>query len=160
MKRLLASRSIKILGLVAVALFAVAAFQSCASAKITAPGVSGGDLADCPSSPNCVSSSASDPDHHIEPFSPSAGQSVDDLALAIAAAVRELPRSTVIEDSKDYMSAEFRSRMFRFVDDLEIHVDREEGLIHVRSAARTGYSDMGVNRKRIESIRARIASTD
>lgn len=152
-------RSRKFLGLALAVILAIVTAQSCARAKkVTAPGVVEGRLADCPSSPNCVASVATDGDHYIEPFRPVAGQTLDDLALGIAAVVREMPRSTVVQESSDYLSAEFRSRIFRFVDDLEILVDRDEGLIHVRSAARTGYSDFDVNRKRVETIRDRIAA--
>jgi len=49
---------------------------------------------------------------------------------------------------------EFRSNVFRFVDDVEFLFDREKKLIHVRSASRVGYSDLGVNRKRVEKIRS------
>ena len=46
--------------------------------------------------------------------------------------------------------------MFRFVDDLECRLDAENRVIHVRSASRVGYSDLGVNRKRVERLRARF----
>ena len=67
--------------------------------------------------------------------------------------LRAMPRVTVITAERDYLYAEFRSKMFRFVDDVEFLVDAREGHIDVRSASRVGYSDMGVNRKRIEEIR-------
>jgi uncharacterized protein (DUF1499 family) len=44
--------------------------------------------------------------------------------------------------------------IFRFVDDVEFYIDERANLIHFRSASRLGYSDMGVNRKRMETIRA------
>ena len=37
---------------------------------------------------------------------------------------------------------------------MEFYLDRNGGVIHVRSAARTGKGDLGVNRKRVEAIRA------
>jgi uncharacterized protein (DUF1499 family) len=46
--------------------------------------------------------------------------------------------------------------MFGFVDDFECLIDRNAGLIHVRSGARVGYSDMNVNRERVESIRSQL----
>ena len=42
-----------------------------------------------------------------------------------------------------------------FVDDIEFYAE-PSGLIHVRSAARLGKSDLGVNRKRVEAIRAQF----
>lgn len=53
----------------------------------------------------------------------------------------------------DYLHAVFTSRIFRFKDDLELRMDRENRIIHLRSASRTGYSDFGVNRKRAEQFR-------
>jgi uncharacterized protein (DUF1499 family) len=52
------------------------------------------------------------------------------------------------------LHAEFRSAIFRFVDDVEFMVDPESQRIHARSASRVGYSDMGVNRRRMEEIQA------
>lgn len=67
------------------------------------------------------------------------------------------PRSAVVEeDDARYMRAEFRSKMFGFVDDMELLITREEkkNVLHVRSAARVGRGDMGVNKKRYERLRA------
>lgn len=58
----------------------------------------------------------------------------------------------VIREESGYLHAVFRSRVFRFIDDLELRLDREQGAIHLRSAARSGYSDLGVNRKRAEQL--------
>ncbi len=56
-----------------------------------------------------------------------------------------------------YLAATFTSGFFRFVDDVEIRIDMEASLIHVRSASRAGYSDMGVNQIRVEAIRTAFA---
>ena len=63
-----------------------------------------------------------------------------------------MPGSRVITDKQDYLYVEFKSRIMGFVDDVEFYFP-EESIIHVRSASRMGYSDLGVNRKRIETIR-------
>jgi uncharacterized protein (DUF1499 family) len=60
-------------------------------------------------------------------------------------------RVVMLED--DYIHAEFVSSVFRFVDDVEFYFDDEQKLIQVKSASRVGYSDLGVNRRRIEKIR-------
>ncbi|MGH7970152.1 MAG: DUF1499 domain-containing protein, partial [Limisphaerales bacterium] len=57
-----------------------------------------------------------------------------------------------------YLHAEFRSPLMGFVDDVEFVLAPEQKLIHVRSAARLGYSDFGVNRKRAEFLRAQFES--
>jgi uncharacterized protein (DUF1499 family) len=114
-------------------------------------GVRDGKLAPCPGSPNCVSSQAeaSDKTHAIEPlrFTGDPGAAMRKLRTV----VEGIPRTTVIESRPDYLYAEFSTPLMGFVDDVEFH---QHGMtIHVRSASRLGYSDLGVNRKRIESIR-------
>ena len=67
-----------------------------------------------------------------------------------------MPRATVDEVGEAHLKARFRSRLFRFTDDLELAVDATAGVIHVRSASRVGRSDFGVNRSRVEAIRRRF----
>lgn len=108
-------------------------------------------LAACPASPNCVSSQAMDESHAIAPlrFKGEPERAWERLQQALTA----VPRLTVVETQSRYLHAEVRSRVFRFVDDLEFLLLPDEHLIHVRSASRTGYSDFGVNRRRVEHIR-------
>lgn len=117
-------------------------------------GADQGQLTPCPSSPNCVSSQAEDASHRVAPleFKGSAGQAWE----AALAATAWLDRTRIVEDSGHYLHAESRSRVFGFVDDLELLMDAEEKVIHVRSASRTGHSDLGVNRKRVETLRERF----
>jgi len=70
--------------------------------------------------------------------------------------VRSLPRSTIVRSEPGYFSAEFRSLIFRFVDEAEFSFDESAKLIHFRCGARTGYSDFGVNRSRLETIAAKF----
>jgi uncharacterized protein (DUF1499 family) len=70
--------------------------------------------------------------------------------------LRSLERTAVVADEADYIHAECRSRIFRFVDDVELVLVEAAHAIHFRSAARTGTSDFGVNRKRMETIRGRF----
>jgi uncharacterized protein (DUF1499 family) len=119
-------------------------------------GVKNGKLASCPSSPNCVSSQVpkTDTTHYVAPF-PYKGKP----ALAIGqlkAIVQMLPRTQIITESNNYLYVEFESRLLGYVDDVEFFVDSQEQKVHVRSASRLGESDFGVNRSRIETIRARF----
>ena len=114
-------------------------------------GIADGKLSPCPSRPNCVSSDAADAEHRIEPLRFSGDQAAAWSALKDA--VADLPRTTIITADDHYLHAEASSRLFGFVDDIEFHLRPDENLIAVRSAARTGYSDMGVNAERIETIR-------
>jgi uncharacterized protein (DUF1499 family) len=122
------------------------------TSKAQAPGLlPGGELTACPSSPNCVSSQALDEKHRVEalPVLGDPETAIDRLARVIDA----MPRAKLIHRDGPYLAAEFRTRLMRYVDDVEFVEDRENAVIHVRSASRVGYSDWGVNRKRVEAIR-------
>jgi uncharacterized protein (DUF1499 family) len=110
-------------------------------------------LAPCPERPNCVSSLARDATHRVEPL-PLRGSPEQALAR-LREIIEAMPRTSVDELGERHLKARFRSRIFRFVDDVELVVDAEAGLVHVRSASRLGYSDLGVNRQRVEAIRSR-----
>jgi uncharacterized protein (DUF1499 family) len=69
-------------------------------------------------------------------------------------------RITIVTVDETYLHAEVRSAIFRFVDDTEFHLRASDGIIAIRSAARTGYGDLGVNRKRIEKIREVLRGRD
>ena len=113
-------------------------------------GVVEGRLAACPDSPNCVSTQADDAAHRMPPLP------LDEPAVAamerFATILTALPRTKIVTRTDDYLHAEVTSRLFRFVDDVEIYVDAEAGQIHFRSASRTGHSDLGVNRTRMQQI--------
>lgn len=111
-----------------------------------------GRLLPCPGSPNCVCSQDADPDHQIAPLSCSGN--ADDALAGLKRLIAAQPRAKVTDEAPGYLRAEFRSRIFRFVDDVEFLVDAPRGVIHVRSASRVGYSDLGVNRQRVERLRA------
>jgi uncharacterized protein (DUF1499 family) len=114
-------------------------------------GVTGGHLAGCPGSPNCVSTEAERTDHRIEPltFSGSAEQAVTRLLKVLEG----MPRTRLITRKNDYLHFECRSRLLGFIDDLEFFVDPHQHQIQIRSASRVGYSDLGVNRKRVHRLR-------
>jgi uncharacterized protein (DUF1499 family) len=108
----------------------------------------------CPATPNCVSSTATDEKHRVEPF-PFSGTAAESLARVRAAALA-LPRSRVTAEEPGYVRLTFKSAVFGFVDDLELETDEAARVVHVRSASRVGRSDFGVNRKRVEAIRAKL----
>ncbi len=119
-------------------------------------GVRDGKLAPCPTSPNCVSTQADDDQHRIEPMSTSL--SAEDSLRCLKQVLTEMPRVTIITERPDYLHAEFRSALFRFVDDVEFFITPNEQRIHFRSASRVGHGDLGVNRNRMELIRQRFAN--
>lgn len=111
-------------------------------------------FAPCPDRPNCVSSRAAAGGSAIAPL-----RVRGDARAAWAAArraVAALPRTRVVESDDRYLHAEVTSRLFRFVDDLELALAEDGTRIDVRSASRVGYSDLGVNRARVEALRATL----
>ena len=119
-------------------------------------GVTQGRLAPPQRTPNSVSSQAdpSDAEHFITPI-PFKGAAVEAMAAA-RKAVEAMQGATVIRHEGNYLYAEFRTRLLRFVDDVEFFFDEKAGLIHLRSASRLGRRDFGVNRARGEALRSRI----
>jgi len=131
------------LALLAAALLLLGA--SCRSAPVKP---TDGHLPPCPDSPNCVNTQTGD----VEPLT-FAGSGAEALAR-LRAIIEDMPRTTIREAADGYLHAEFRSALFRFVDDVQCLVDENAGVIHLRSASRLGYSDLGVNRRRLEALRA------
>lgn len=121
-------------------------------------GASGGKLAPCPSSPNCVSTQAEKDSQKMAPiaYSGEAKEALEKLSSVIG----DMPRAKVLEKTDEYIHAVFSSRVFRFKDDVEFVISDEEKLIHFRSASRLGYSDFGVNRKRMEEIQKKFAASE
>lgn len=130
---------------------------------VTAPAAAGpsadfiehGQLAPCPSSPNCVSSLATDDGHRVAPLV-IPGDAAAQMA-ALLAVVGDMPRTEIQAQADNYLWVVFTSRLLRFRDDVEFLLG-PGGAVQVRSASRLGYSDLGVNRKRVETIRARLTA--
>lgn len=111
-------------------------------------------LTPCPASPNCVSSDAADPEHAVAAFELSVP--AKRAWPVVRRAVAGLPRTQIVTETPDYLHAECESRIFGFVDDLELQLRPDEDRIAVRSASRVGYGDLGVNRRRVESLRSEL----
>lgn len=135
-------------------LFVLFAVSACAGAPADVSATRTSlQLPPCPDSPNCVSTqaAATDSEHFIAPLSYSG--SSEEAKQRLLAVIAAMPRSTLITDEGNYLHFEFRSRIFRFVDDVQFLIDDDTMTIHFRSAARLGRGDMGVNRTRMEEIR-------
>ncbi|MDO9423551.1 MAG: DUF1499 domain-containing protein [Methylobacter sp.] len=120
----------------------------------TATQASEKQLPPCPDSPNCVSSQATDADHFIAPFKITGN--VEDTWAALKKALISQSRTVIANETGDTLHAQATSLVFRFVDDIDAILDTKARLIHIRSASRTGYGDFGVNRKRVEMLRAQL----
>lgn len=124
------------------------------NARTQAPsglGVHDGRLAACPDSPNCIHSQSLDSRARVEPL-PYTGPAKAALAR-LKAHLSGQPRIRLIQESPGYLRYEFRTRLCRFVDDVEFLADEKAAVLHVRSASRLGYSDLGANRARVEALR-------
>jgi uncharacterized protein (DUF1499 family) len=115
-------------------------------------GVNGGKLAPVVNKPNNVSSQADAADRaHL--VAPIAFKGDSKAAMQrLRKTVEAMPLTQVIESRDDYLYVEFSTKLMGYVDDVEFYNDGKA--IQVRSASRLGYSDMGVNRKRVEAVRA------
>ncbi|WP_341528912.1 DUF1499 domain-containing protein [Nostoc sp. UHCC 0302] len=114
-------------------------------------GVDSGHLSSCPASDNCVVSQNADPKHAIDPITYHLDRNqVRETLLKVLTVV---PRTEVVEQTDNYIHALSKSRIFKFVDDVEFYFPPNESVIHLRSASRVGDSDFGVNRRRVEQIR-------
>jgi uncharacterized protein (DUF1499 family) len=133
---------------IVVCLFCFIPLFSCTGKRPSALGISDAGLAPCSSSPNCVSSGAPDGAHRVEAFALSVPPKY--AWQVIREAVAALPRTTVVKESANYLHAECTSALFGFVDDLELHLRPSDNMVAIRSASRLGYSDLGVNRRRVE----------
>ena len=135
-----------ILALLGVAAFAFLGMQSRNGA---AAGLIEGRLSECPTSPNCISSETGTPEEKKVAALPlSAWPNLPDLMTAMG--------GEVTAQDEAYISAEFTSSTFGFVDDVEFRLTETD--VQVRSASRVGHSDAGVNAARVAEIRAQLAS--
>ena len=112
--------------------------------------------------PNSVSSQAALwPDHPqrdhaaIAPL-PLQGDGPATIAR-LAQLIESIDGARIVERRPDYLYARFTTRLMRFVDDAEFWFDPAAGVVQVRSASRVGRGDLGVNRARVEALRARLA---
>ena len=134
----------------------VLAFPACCATVDI--GLREGGLAPCPDRPNCVSSQARDEKHRIEPLSYRGSR--EWAYENLKAVIGRMGHARIIADTEDYLHVEFRSRWLKFIDDVEFWFPEKVSLIHIRSASRVGYSDLGVNRKRTDRIRALFMESD
>lgn len=104
-------------------------------------GLHEGKLRALANSPNGVSSQATKDDQRVEPFAYTVDASTSFRLLKEAIAT--LPRANIIDETDHYLRVETSSAFFRFLDDIEFHLDDNEQVIHCRAAARVGYSEHG-----------------
>jgi len=121
----------------------------------TEPGSIPTSLGPCSRNANCVSSQATRDSQRVEPFT--CEGSCEGTLSHLRHLLDSTPRVSIVASTADYLHAEYRSPIWRFVDDFELLVDSDAGVVQVRSASRVGTWDLGANRRRVEDLRRRLA---
>jgi len=116
-----------------------------------------GQLAECPDSPNCVSSQAVRADQKVDPLKYTGP--MEEAKLRLRLVIDGMPGTKVLQDDRVYLQVECQTMVFGFIDDVEFLMDDARKIIHIRSASRLGYSDLGTNRRRAEKIRTLFNNT-
>ncbi len=111
-------------------------------------------LKQCPNSPNCVSSQSHSESSRITPLSYKLSET--EAMEKIKNIILGLPRTKLIKQTNQFLHIEFKTAILRFVDDVDIVINDNEKVIHLRSASRLGYWDLGTNRRRIEIIKKKF----
>ena len=114
-------------------------------------------LQPCPDSPNCVSTQAdlSAGGHYMDPVR------YEGTSTAVIEAIIDTVSSNggkVVSSTETTVEALFVTKLMKFKDDVSFEVDDDAKLIHFRSASRSGHSDLGANRKRMDMLLPRVLS--
>ena len=111
-------------------------------------------LSPCSGTPNCVSSQEKYSQHRIQPITFEGSLELNKERLRRV--LNSMRGTRIITQDVVYWHVEFTTQLLRFIDDVEFYFDESQSLIHVRSASRQGYWDLGVNRRRVENIHSRF----
>lgn len=107
-------------------------------------------LTECPSSPNCVSTQTQQKSKKMAPIPFELDPK--EIKEIVKSVIKSQPNTNLEKESNNYLHYTFKSSFFGFTDDVEFLIDATQKLIHFRSASRAGYSDLGVNKKRMTEI--------
>lgn len=128
---------------------------SISSRKQPELGLVDGLLRACPLTPNCVCSEQQDKRAYVAPLS---------YSIAHANAWRSVKQAIIetggeiVTERNGYLHARYITPLMRYVDDVELRMDEDRHIIHIRSASRVGHSDLGANRQRVKKIRGVFAN--
>ncbi len=138
--------------------FLIFIVSSCSAPRPNNLGIVEAKLSPCPDKPNCVSSFAASEDEHFLPAIKIISNK-ERAHLKISGILTKNGSAKIISTTADYIHAEYTSSVFKFVDDVEFYFGIDQ-LVHFKSASRTGRSDLGVNKKRMEEIRFKFQQND
>lgn len=124
-------------------------------------GVTEGRLKGLSKTPNCVSSQAmlyaDHPQREYASVAPFKFTGDGEQAMEkLAAALSKTERTVVVKREPGYIYAQSTTALLKFTDDLELWLDKPNGVIQMRSSSRLGQKDFGVNRARVEALRAQL----
>jgi len=109
------------------------------------------ELSPCPSSPNCVSTQETRRRKRMKPIPFS--QDLISSKMKLKKLIENSSRAKLVEENDYYLHYEFKTKLGKFIDDVEFLFDEKTKQIHFRSASRKGWSDMGKNKRRMKKIR-------
>ncbi len=139
---------LKIIGVVVLVMLAMMIFKNFQTPKNI--GVNKGKLAEVPDSPNAVSTQTTVIEKQVLPLAFSGTLEVS--KEKIKAAIEAYGGGKIVKDEATYLYVVFTTGKMQYKDDAEFYFDEETQAIHFRSASRVGYSDMGLNKERYETL--------
>jgi uncharacterized protein (DUF1499 family) len=124
--------------------------SSGSGAGVEGLGATENKLAPCPNSPNCVSTQSEAKRHAMEPLPYL--QTREASRERILSILKDMRRMEIVTLTESTIHVEFRTALWKFVDDVEFLFDDRTRAVHFRSASRVGYYDFGLNRRRMKEI--------
>lgn len=112
-------------------------------------GLVDGKLSPLPDTPNAIGSQTEDSDRRVTAFP--FRENLELTQICLKKAIAAYGRYQFITEEPTYWHLVFSTKL-GFKDDVEFYFDQEAGLVQFRSASRSGYSDMGLNRKRYTAL--------
>ena len=111
-------------------------------------------LGSCFPLPNCVSSNAWLFYNNVSPFELAITK--EEAWPIVKQTVSDMPRTKIVEEDSVYIHAKCTSRVFRFVDNLELLLHPDQNIISVRSSSVIAIFDFGVNHWRVYKLRKQL----
>ncbi|MDX2319757.1 MAG: DUF1499 domain-containing protein [Moritella sp.] len=142
--------SLRILSRSTLVLTCSVLIMACSGSRPDNLGIVKSTLSACPESPNCVSSDSLDDSHYTPAFKLEAPSNV--VWQEVKLYLQAQHNMEIITETSNYLYLESTSTFMRFVDDFELHLRQQDGIIAVRSASRLGKSDFGVNKQRVDDL--------
>ena len=124
--------------------------SSVSGAGVEGLGATKDKLAPCPDSPNCVSTQSEGKSHAMEPLPYL--QTREASKERILSILKDMKRMEIVTLTESTIHVEFRTALWKFVDDVDFLFDDRARVVHFRSASRVGYYDFGLNRRRMKEI--------